>query len=280
MKCQECNSEISEQDSFCPYCGIVLTSIPVVEPEPLRDDLESTVMMSPEEVAKLAELEANKNSDADVFAEPVQVSRDEEIPNTSENVALGATSESIFPTEDKLEPGLSTELPDAPLPEILAETGFGEPENASETLQEETEATNVEPPIAEPPLVEEPSELPEVPVFSEEATIYQFSPEPVQPAEEQLASFDATLAGESETLAEAASEAETTADDAEAEVFSWDEKPAEPAQEDEPRIASPIGEPPAESAPEPAAEPETPAAVEIPAEHEILKPVEELDLPD
>lgn len=280
MKCQECNSEISEQDSFCPYCGIVLASIPVVEPEPVSDDLESTVMMSPEEVAKLAELEANKNAESDVFAEPVQVSRDEEIPNTSENVAMGATSESIFPTEDKLEPELSTELPDAPLPEILADSGFGEPAAVSPTLQEETEATNAEAPIAEPVSVEEPAELPEVPAFSEEATIYQFTPERIEPAVEQPASSDATVAGESEPLAEAASAAETTADDADADVFSWDEKYAEPAQESEPQIASPIGEPPPESAPEPAAEPETPAAAEIPAEHEILKPVEELDLPD
>ncbi len=280
MKCQECNSEISEQDSFCPYCGIVLASIPVVEPEPVRDDLESTVMMSPEEVAKLAELEAKKNADADVFAEPVQESQAPELPKTSENIVSGATSESVFPTEDKLESELPSELPDAPLPEILADSGFGEPENASETQQQETEATNVEPPPAEPPSVDEPAELPEVPVFSEEATIYQFTPEPVQPVEEQPASSEATEAEGAEALAADASAAEKISEDAEADVFSWDEKPAEPGQEDEPKIASPIDEPPAESAPEPAAEPESPAEADIPAEHEILRPVEELDLPD
>ncbi|HCA57805.1 MAG TPA: hypothetical protein DEP46_07480, partial [Blastocatellia bacterium] len=246
MKCQECNSEISEQDSFCPYCGIVLASIPVVEPEPVRDDLESTVMMSPEEVAKLAELEAKKNADAEVFAEPVQEGQAPDLPKTSENIVSGATAESVFPTEDKLEFELPSELPDAPLPEILADSGFGETDNAAETQKEETQVTNVEPPPAEPPSVEEPAELPEVPVFSEEATIYHFTPEPVQPVEGQPASSEATEADEPATFAEAASAAETISEDAEADVFSWDEKPAEPAQEDEPKIASPIDEPPAE----------------------------------
>lgn len=280
MKCQECNSEISEQDSFCPYCGIVLARIPVVEPEPMPDDLESTVMMSPDEVARLAELEGKKNAEEAIFGEPVQESLVDDLPRTSENIVSGATSESIFATEEKLESDVEAELPDAPLPEILADSKIGAEATAFKDLEEEPETTNVASPLTEPPSVEEPAELPEVPAFSDEATIYQFTPELIHPQEEQSAIAAAAETTEPEPHAEVAPPAENPTSEAEADVFSWDDKPAEATPKGEREVIEPSGESPGESEPEAAAEPKTLAAPEIPAEHEILKPVDDLDLPD
>lgn len=52
-RCHECDSEISEMDAFCPFCGISIQPSITVEPEPepiiesSADELESTIMMSP-----------------------------------------------------------------------------------------------------------------------------------------------------------------------------------------------------------------------------------------
>lgn len=57
--CPECESAVAETEQFCPICGISLTpvvSTPVVAetPEPAVDDsLESTMMVSPEELERL-----------------------------------------------------------------------------------------------------------------------------------------------------------------------------------------------------------------------------------
>ncbi|HSI87650.1 MAG TPA: protein kinase [Pyrinomonadaceae bacterium] len=58
IKCPECSSEISENESFCPFCGISLqAAVPphIDEPDLADDSFESTIMMPPEEIAKLAE---------------------------------------------------------------------------------------------------------------------------------------------------------------------------------------------------------------------------------
>lgn len=60
--CNECGSEVAENDVFCPFCGLSLpaaepmVSIPEAIPEPTvaEDELESTIMMTPEEALGLA----------------------------------------------------------------------------------------------------------------------------------------------------------------------------------------------------------------------------------
>ncbi|MGQ0543659.1 MAG: protein kinase domain-containing protein [Blastocatellia bacterium] len=51
--CHECSSAIAESDTFCPYCGIVLS---VVQPPAAQEEdaLESTIMITPEEAAVMA----------------------------------------------------------------------------------------------------------------------------------------------------------------------------------------------------------------------------------
>src|SRR5689334_20638152 len=44
MRCKECESEISDSDVFCPYCGISLRAEPA--PAPTADDeMASTIVM-------------------------------------------------------------------------------------------------------------------------------------------------------------------------------------------------------------------------------------------
>ena len=63
--CPECESPISANDQFCPVCGIALAQVsPPVQTEPehpsaepsSEEEFDSTVMMSPEELAALANL--------------------------------------------------------------------------------------------------------------------------------------------------------------------------------------------------------------------------------
>jgi tRNA A-37 threonylcarbamoyl transferase component Bud32 len=50
-KCQQCNSEVSGDDVFCPYCGISLQPVPI----PTEDDeFASTIMMTPGTAASFA----------------------------------------------------------------------------------------------------------------------------------------------------------------------------------------------------------------------------------
>ena len=44
MRCKECESEISDSDVFCPYCGISLRAEPA-PPPPVNDELASTIVM-------------------------------------------------------------------------------------------------------------------------------------------------------------------------------------------------------------------------------------------
>lgn len=59
ISCHECSSEVSENDVFCPFCGISLQPIAMPEPaaeSPAEPDeaFESTIMMAPDEAARLA----------------------------------------------------------------------------------------------------------------------------------------------------------------------------------------------------------------------------------
>jgi eukaryotic-like serine/threonine-protein kinase len=61
-KCHECESEVTDADVFCPFCGLSLQPVVLsAEPEPVEleaevidDSLESTIMMPLEEAVKLA----------------------------------------------------------------------------------------------------------------------------------------------------------------------------------------------------------------------------------
>ncbi len=76
--CPECDSQIVETEPFCPVCGIAL---PKQQPAPpaREDPFESTIMMKPEEAAKMA---ASKDQPSKVSSETAQPPPIQETPST------------------------------------------------------------------------------------------------------------------------------------------------------------------------------------------------------
>lgn len=61
LLCHECGSDVAEHDIFCPYCGISLqraeAPVPIEvssDASPIDDEMDSTLMMEPEEARQLA----------------------------------------------------------------------------------------------------------------------------------------------------------------------------------------------------------------------------------
>lgn len=79
--CQECNSEISEIEAFCPYCGIKIDRpAPAAEPTPVVDEsFESTIVISPSEAAIMRENMAVDSEGPTATPDPVIV---DDIPPT------------------------------------------------------------------------------------------------------------------------------------------------------------------------------------------------------
>ena len=99
VTCTQCNSEISESDAFCPYCGISLIPVEVVSED---DEFASTIMMSPdivvdpEPAADITELPPESSESEPVFEDQVSdesTGTDDEIleePEPKEPTANGA----------------------------------------------------------------------------------------------------------------------------------------------------------------------------------------------
>lgn len=120
-KCHECDSEVSGQEPYCPFCGILLEPIAPAAAED-DDSLESTIMMPPDEIARLA-AEAKENAkppveeSADVVpAESAVVAGSNVEPD--QEIKEGSISAQEIIAEDK---GSQEELPDVPPPAILSE---------------------------------------------------------------------------------------------------------------------------------------------------------------
>ncbi|MGB7069145.1 MAG: protein kinase [Pyrinomonadaceae bacterium] len=79
-KCPECSADITDDDVFCPFCGI--TQKPLVPDGEFDESFESTIMMGPP--AKLAEEPSN----------PTQEQASPDIPSTAELNA--STSENVI----------------------------------------------------------------------------------------------------------------------------------------------------------------------------------------
>jgi eukaryotic-like serine/threonine-protein kinase len=61
--CNECSSEIPENDSFCPFCGIAVAK-PEISAVDDGESLESTLMMTPDEAARLVAETKSKDTGA------------------------------------------------------------------------------------------------------------------------------------------------------------------------------------------------------------------------
>lgn len=113
--CKECSSEISEQDTFCPYCGISLQ--PVAAAQTAQDDsLESTIMMPPEELARLragSGTKAESGPVIDIVPEVIEVTASEA---EFDEIQTVPAPDSEPPMEEASEPAA-----DVPVPNIISE---------------------------------------------------------------------------------------------------------------------------------------------------------------
>ena len=134
--CQECGSEVSEADVFCPYCGISLPrsseQVPAVD-----DSMDSTIMMSPEEAAnykrELVDPSPITSENADLFNEP----------KTADNILNKQTAPTLedIPTPAILSSGFARPTdPDVRLADIR-----GEGHLKDQTHSEQSEPTRPEP---------------------------------------------------------------------------------------------------------------------------------------
>lgn len=211
IRCQECESEVSENDAFCPFCGIsiqvvapipaVIIEEPVPEPEP---DLDSTIMMAPVEAEKLVSKETT--------AEPSEPEPIFESVETSEKAEIESPQPVDEPEASSEDDPDSIELDDAPVPAILSDLVVSDGSNISETTFEpvgepESFVEDVAEPVAEEvPTPEAPNEFnfsaPAAPVNEEPQVSFDIAPESAELAasivEENSVETEFAAADESE----------------------------------------------------------------------------------
>lgn len=122
LTCHECGSSVTDAEAFCPYCGINLA---VVEPAPVDDSMESTIMITPEEAQALAK---QASPSAQVSAsEPAEPESSSKVSQEAPSDLTDAESEGI--------------LDDVPAPAILSDFSRTEgnipPSSTSEYLADE-----------------------------------------------------------------------------------------------------------------------------------------------
>ncbi len=122
LTCHECGSSVTDAEAFCPYCGINLAA---VEPAPVDDSMESTIMITPEEAQALAK---QASPSAQVSAsEPAEPESSSKVSQEGPSDLTAAESEGI--------------LDDVPAPAILSDFSRTEgnipPSSTSEYLANE-----------------------------------------------------------------------------------------------------------------------------------------------
>ena len=116
--CQECASEISEAEAFCPYCGIKIERSESKVPVAAAEEFESTIMITPEEAAALQTSKAVDTSPSN-------------------------TPPSPFDTPDLSRKTLPT-LEDIPAPSILS-SGYARPTDPQISVDLESQPTKETP---------------------------------------------------------------------------------------------------------------------------------------
>ena len=279
--CQECGSEVAEQDLFCPYCGISLRPVAV----PAGDDaaMESTIVMK----APMPEILSDILPPADDAAEPEPepaVEIVDETPSVQPDLAADEESEAAVAAVDEITESTDIEAPAAdelpPPPAPTEDAG----EDSSEEIYAETatpEALVIEEIAAEPDAIAEaPAEIDEPAAVEPEAlVIEEISAEPAPATEAPVETAEPAV---DEPAADAISDEEPV-QAAEAEMSETISEPEPPAQETSDEIP--------DAMPELAPEPETPKypfslvesdvviqtdveSVDEPVSHEPAEPVE------
>ena len=139
IKCHQCDSEVAENDAFCPYCGISLQPVTV----PAEDDeFASTIIMPPAQ-------SASQQSAAELTPEPVKISEPEPVIEAVELEEPIAEEVASPPPVEVYAPDYG----DLPTPPALAELERAESERESAAFEEsaDSHAEPVETPVASLP---------------------------------------------------------------------------------------------------------------------------------
>lgn len=160
MICHECGSSVTDAEAFCPYCGISLAVTNTTVPD--DDSLESTIMITPEEAAKMAKAASVRTavSNDDAVEEP-----SEEQPlavadaesNSIDDVPPPAILSEFSRTESNLPSSSTSEYSAEEIEKSVAPDQYDtEPEEPAAT-QIEVEAGAIDNiPVAEPSFTETP----------------------------------------------------------------------------------------------------------------------------
>ncbi len=175
--CPECDSKVVEGEPFCPVCGIALSVSSPTEPT-VEDAFESTIMMSPQELAQYA---AGKSGPGEGAKAPSPTVPPVQINPTKDNIDAKSTSDygRFESTRDSSPPADAVVAVDSNAPPTLGR--IPEAGSAFEPVKQEVEAqperlTEIESPPPEPtfsdlevaapiaPIVLSGSEKPEDPI--------------------------------------------------------------------------------------------------------------------
>ena len=127
VRCNECESEVAENDLFCPFCGISLPHEPEVSL--IDDPMASTIMMPPAQAVPTASME---NPSGDLVDERGGVSSQPRVNiGSSELNSSDLVAPSPIPY-DTPEPGAVSEAtPIANAPSLNAAESRGAPSAAA-----------------------------------------------------------------------------------------------------------------------------------------------------
>jgi tRNA A-37 threonylcarbamoyl transferase component Bud32 len=136
ITCHQCGSEVTENDAFCPYCGISLKPIEVPSE---ADEFASTIIMSPEEAS------SQQPVDKAEFTEEPEVIEATEIEPVYEDYVPEPAIETQPEPEPEREPDYS-DIPTPPALEALeresGETGVSRVELSPVELAQPEEAND------------------------------------------------------------------------------------------------------------------------------------------
>jgi len=96
IKCQQCNSDVSDSDAFCPYCGISLQPVSIPTEE---DEFASTIIMTPDAAASSSTPPPSIPATLEPLVEPEHVQPAEQFSEIDEEskIPVAGVSEGISP---------------------------------------------------------------------------------------------------------------------------------------------------------------------------------------
>ncbi len=140
--CHECDSQVAENDIFCPFCGISLQLVGSIPDAAVADELESTIMMTPAEASELAASAATGDSAStskphDSIVDEIKPADDLQAESdiSDSNDEIAESPESLLPVEqESVESVRHEEISERSIQEEEPET-IDDPQSLAESEQ-------------------------------------------------------------------------------------------------------------------------------------------------